>query len=89
MKSHTPIASRILKEYQNLYPNLKWDEIKSKYVDSTYMWDAGIVQYKGTKKIGFFAKEYAKKEYDEFTTAYKNLGDKIRPGIYDFGFLQR
>ena len=40
-------------------------------------------------KIGFFAKEYAKKEYDEFTTAYKNLGDKIRPGIYDFGFLQR
>ena len=52
-------------------------------------WDIGIVQIKGTKKIGFFAKEYAKKEYDEFTTAYKNLGEKILPGIYDFGFLQR
>ena len=40
-------------------------------------------------KIGFFAKEYAKKEYDEFTTAYKNLGEKIRPGIYDFGFMTK
>lgn len=52
-------------------------------------WDAGIVQYKGTKKIGFFAKEYAKKEYDEFISAYKKLGDKIRPGIYNFGFLTK
>ena len=40
-------------------------------------------------KIGFFAKEYAKKEYDEFISAYKKLGDKIRPGIYNFGFLTK
>ena len=52
-------------------------------------WDIGIVQIKGTKKIGFFAKEYAKKEYDEFISAYKKLGDKIRPGIYNFGFLTK
>ena len=52
-------------------------------------WDIGIVQIKGTKKHGFFAKEYAKKEYDEFISAYKKLGDKIRPGIYDFGFLTK
>ena len=52
-------------------------------------WDASYLQYKGTKKIGFFAKEYAKKEYDEFISAYKKLGDKIRPGIYNFGFLTK
>ena len=52
-------------------------------------WDASYLQYKGTKKIGFFAKEYAKKEYDEFISTYKKLGDKIRPGIYNFGFLTK
>lgn len=52
-------------------------------------WDCGWTQYRGNKKHGFFAKEYAKKEYDEFISAYKKLGDKIRPGIYNFGFLTK
>lgn len=38
VKSHTPEANRLLKEFQELYPNLRWEEIKTKYVDSTYMW---------------------------------------------------
>lgn len=51
--------------------------------------DAGIVQYKGTKKTGFFAKVYAKKEYDAFTEAYRKLGEKCKNGIYQFGFLSK
>ena len=38
MRSHTPIADALLKEYQKRFPNLKWDDIKKNYVDSTYMW---------------------------------------------------
>lgn len=52
-------------------------------------WDAGICQYRGNKKHGFFAKNYAPNEYEAFITSYKNLGDKIRPGIYNFGFLTK
>jgi len=54
-------------------------------------WDAGWVQYRGNKKYSefFFAETCAKKEYNEFTSALKKLGDKIRNGIYIFGFLAK
>ena len=57
-------------------------------------WDAGWVQYRGYDKKKnrpqfWFAETYAKKEYMDFTKALKVLGDKIRPGIYEFGFLKK
>lgn len=85
-------ASDVIIKYKNLLIALepfRKEFMKNHQELQLDRWDIGIVQIKGTKKIGFFAKEYAKKEYDEFTTAYKNLGEKILPGIYDFGFLQR
>ena len=85
-------ASDVIVKYKNLLIALepfRKEFMKNHQELQLDRWDASYLQYKGTKKIGFFAKEYAKKEYDEFTTAYKNLGEKIRPGIYNFGFLTK
>lgn len=74
-----PYRAKVMKEH----PELQLDR-----------WDAGWVQYRGYDKKKnrlqfWFAETYAKKEYDEFTKALKVLGDKIRPGIYEFGFLAK
>ena len=85
-------AEDVINKYRNLLIALepfRKEFMKNHSGLQLYRWDIGIVQIKGTKKIGFFAKEYAKKEYDEFISAYKKLGDKIRPGIYNFGFLTK
>ena len=85
-------AEDVINKYKNLLIALepfRKEFMKNHSALQLQRWDIGIVQIKGTKKIGFFAKEYAKKEYDEFISAYKKLGDKIRPGIYNFGFLTK
>lgn len=85
-------AEDVINKYRNLLIALepfRKEFMKNHSGLQLQRWDIGIVQIKGTKKIGFFAKEYAKKEYDEFISAYKKLGDKIRPGIYNFGFLTK
>ena len=85
-------AEDVINKYKNLLIALepfRKEFMKNHSCLQLQRWDIGIVQIKGTKKIGFFAKEYAKKEYDEFISAYKKLGDKIRPGIYNFGFLTK
>ena len=85
-------AEDVINKYKNLLIALepfRKEFMKNHSGLQLQRWDASYLQYKGTKKIGFFAKEYAKKEYDEFISAYKKLGDKIRPGIYDFGFLTK
>ena len=74
-----PYRAKVMKEH----PELQLDR-----------WDSGWVQYRGYDKKKnrsqfWFAETYAKKEYDEFTKALKVLGDKIRPGIYKFGFLSK
>ena len=85
-------AEDVINKYKNLLIALepfRKEFMKNHSSLQLQRWDIGIVQIKGTKKHGFFAKEYVKKEYDEFISAYKKLGDKIRPGIYDFGFLTK
>ena len=46
-------------------------------------WDCGWYQIKA------LAKEYAKDDFEEFKTLYKNLGDKMRPMVYELGFLRK
>lgn len=45
-------------------------------------WDCGWYQIKA------LAKEYAKKEMTEFDALYKSLADKMRPLVYEVGFLK-
>ena len=45
-------------------------------------WDCGWYQIKA------LCKEYAKSEYDEFVKLYKKLADKMRPMVYELGFLK-
>lgn len=45
-------------------------------------WDCGWYQIKA------LAKEYKKKELAEFDTIYKALADKMRPMVYEIGFLK-
>lgn len=45
-------------------------------------WDAGWYQIKG------LLKEFHKEELDEFNKLYKKLEDKMRPMVYELGFLK-
>lgn len=46
-------------------------------------WDCGWYQIKT------LAKEYAKDDFEEFKTLYKKLSDKMRPMVYELGFLRK
>lgn len=46
-------------------------------------WDAGFYQIKA------LLKEYMKDELKEFQTLYKALADKMRPQVYELGFLKK
>lgn len=46
-------------------------------------WDCGWYQIKA------LAKEYAKDDFEEFKTLYKKLSDKMRPMVYELGFLRK
>lgn len=46
-------------------------------------WDASYYQLKALWK------EYAKEDFDEFKVLYKKLGDKMRPMVYELGFLKQ
>ena len=45
-------------------------------------WDASYYQMKPLWK------EYAKDDFEEFKSLYKKLGDKMRPMVYELGFLK-
>lgn len=45
-------------------------------------WDCGWYQIKA------LAKEYASEDYKEFVELYKKLADKMRPMVYELGFLK-
>lgn len=45
-------------------------------------WDCGWYQIKAV------AKEYLSEDYKEFTELYKKLSDKMRPMVYELGFLK-
>lgn len=46
-------------------------------------WDASYYQMKPLWK------EYAKDDFEEFKSLYKKLGDKMRPMVYELGFLRK
>lgn len=46
-------------------------------------WDCGWYQIKA------LAKEYTKDDFEEFKSLYKKLGDKMRPMVYELGFLRK
>lgn len=46
-------------------------------------WDNGWYQVKA------LAKEYAKEDYDEFVKLFKALENKMRPMVYELGFLKK
>jgi len=45
-------------------------------------WDCGFYQIKA------LAKEFAKDDLNEFKELYKKLADKMRPMVYELGFLK-
>jgi hypothetical protein len=45
-------------------------------------WDAGWAQMKP------MLKEFHKEEYTEFVKKYKKFEDRMREGVYKFGFLK-
>ena len=45
-------------------------------------WDCGYYQLKALWK------EYMPEQYKEFQTLYKALADKMRPMVYELGFLK-
>jgi hypothetical protein len=46
-------------------------------------WDAGYAQLK------LVWKEYFQEEFKEFRQLYKNLEDRMRPLVYELGFLKK
>jgi hypothetical protein len=46
-------------------------------------WDAGYAQLK------LVWKEYYKEEFNEFREKYKALEDRLRPMVYELGFLRK
>ena len=46
-------------------------------------WDASYYQMKPLWK------EYAKDDFEEFKSFYKKLSDKMRPMVYELGFLRK
>lgn len=62
-------------KYRNMF-----NEEKLEYQINT--WDAGWYQIKGVLN------EYMKDEYKEFVELYRNLEEKMRPMVYELGFLK-
>ena len=46
-------------------------------------WDCGWYQIKA------LAKEYCKEDLEQFKELYKKLSDKMRPQVYELGFLRK
>jgi hypothetical protein len=46
-------------------------------------WDAGYAQLK------LIWKEYFQEDFKEFRQLYKNLEDRMRPLVYELGFLMK
>ncbi len=46
-------------------------------------WDAGFYQLKAVWKL------YLPEEFEEFKRHYRILADKMRPMVYELGFLRR
>lgn len=62
------------------YRQLFADEHSEYYLEKC--WDAGFYQLKAIWK------EYMKDDFEDFKKLYKVLSDKMRPMIYDLGFLK-
>ena len=59
-----------------------WDDENPEY-QTTKAWDAGYYQLKGIWK------QYFPDEFKEFKELYKKLADKMRPMVYELGFLKK
>lgn len=59
-----------------------WDSEHPEY-QLTKVWDAGYYQLKGIWE------EYMKDDFEDFKKLYKALSDKMRPQVYELGFLRK
>ena len=59
---------------------INFNDEKPEYHINT--WDAGWYQIKG------ILNEYLKEDYKEFLELYKILEEKMRPMVYELGFLK-
>ena len=62
------------------YNQMQHDEHPEQHLQ---VWDVGWHQI---KKI---LKEYMKDDLKEFNNMYKKFSDRLRPYVYEFGFLRR
>ena len=81
----SPEAQKVLDKANDIVRNtFKYRELfDSEHPEYQIMnWDCGWYQIKA------LAKEYAKSDYEEFVKLYKALENKMRPMVYELGFLK-
>lgn len=81
----SPEAQKVLDKANDIVRNtFKYRELfNQEHPEYQIMnWDCGWYQIKA------LAKEYNKSDYDEFVKLYKALSDKMRPMVYELGFLR-
>lgn len=80
----SPEAKKVLNKANEIVVNtFKYREMfNTEHPEYQIMnWDCGWAQIK------VLAKEYDKAEYDEFVKLFKDLENKMRPMVYELGFL--
>ena len=81
----SPEAQKVLDKANEIVRNtFKYRELfDSEHPEYQIMnWDCGWYQIKA------LAKEYAKSDYEEFVKLFKALESKMRPMVYELGFLK-
>ena len=80
----SPEAQAVL-DYANklVHESFKYREDFNKNHPEYQIWDCGYYQLKALWK------EYMPKEFAEFRSLYNKLADKMRPMVYELGFLKK
>ena len=80
----SPDAKAVLdKATQLVESSLEMRQIMANNENHLNSWDAGYAQLK------LVWKEYFPEEFKEFRQLYKNLEDRMRPMVYELGFLMK
>ena len=80
----SPDAKAVLDKATELVEkSMKLRQVMANNENHLDSWDAGYAQLK------LVWKEYFKEDFQEFRQLYKNLEDRMRPLVYELGFLMK
>jgi hypothetical protein len=80
----SPEAKLVLNKATELFEkSLKFRRVMASDENHLNAWDAGYAQLK------LVWKEYFQEDFKEFRQLYRNLEDKMRPMVYELGFLKK